>query len=156
MNDQTFALTAQSEAVLLAGFILNDDGVQVHLPDFDLSYVTDQMLLEEKKAGLSTLTDEGLANSVRKYRNYLALAKAYPGVPLMPCLDIDEVWHNHVLNTRRYHEDCMGYFGYMLHHNPAMPTQEVAQRSGELYVKHFGREIGYENRCIVMCCCTDT
>lgn len=155
MNDQTSALTAQSEPVLLVDCILSDDGVQVYLPDFDLSYVTDQMLLEEKKTGLSTLTDEGLENSVRKYRNYLALAKVYPGVPLMPCQDIDEVWHNHVLNTRRYNEDCMGYFGYMLHHNPAMPTQEVAQRSGELYVKHFGREIGYENRCIVMCCCTD-
>ena len=154
-GEKSLQVPVQTLSVIAAGFVLSDDGEQVHLPTFDLSYVVEQILLDEKKAGKSALTREHVEDCVRKYRNYLALAKTYRSVPLMPCHDIDLVWHQHVLNTKQYYEDCMGYFGYMLHHNPAMPTQEVAERSGELYVKHFGREVGYENRCVVMCCCTD-
>lgn len=155
MNGQFFQDAGKLPAAVPDSFILGNAGEQIPLPTFDLSYVVEQILLDEKKAGKSTLTKERVIDCVRKYRNYLALARMYPGVPLMPCHDIDLVWHQHVLNTRQYAADCMGYFGYFLHHNPAMPTQEVADRSGELYVKHFGREIGYENRCVVMCCCTD-
>lgn len=156
MNDHFHLVAGQVPVAVHAQFVLNDTGEQVLLPTFDLSYVVDQILLDEKKEGRSTLTEERVKDCVRKYRNYLALAKMHRGVPLMPCHDIDLVWHQHVLNTRKYAEDCMDYFGYFLHHNPAMPTQEVADKSGELYVKHFGREVGYENRCVVMCCCTDT
>ena len=156
MNDQFLQTVRAAPTAVSTSFVLDDDGNQIPLPTFDLSYVVEQILLDEKKAGKSTLTEERVNDCVRKYRNYLALAKMYRGVPLMPCHDIDLVWHQHVLNTRQYAEDCQDYFGYFLHHNPAMPTQEVATRSGELYVKHFGREVGYENRCVVMCCCTDT
>lgn len=143
-------------AATATSFILSDNGEQIHLPTFELSYVGTQIILDEKKAGKTTITEEIVADCIRKYRNYLALAKMYPGVSLMPCHDVDMVWHQHILNTKQYYDDCTEYFGYMLHHNPAMPTEEVARRSGELYVKHFGREVGYENRCIVMCCCSDS
>lgn len=122
----------------------------LHLPAFDLSYLREQIIRENTHG----LTPEQVDDCIRKYRNYLALCKAYPDIPLMPCHDIDLVWHQHVLNTRQYHKDCVAYFGKYLHHNPIMPSAEVARNSRELYIRHFNKEDGY-NGCLVMCCRTD-
>jgi hypothetical protein len=141
--------TGSHQKAVVASMAFDDESNPVFLPTFDLSYLHEQILKDNPE-----LTAEKIDDYIRKYRNYLALCKMYPGVQLMPCPDIDLIWHQHLLNTKRYQEDCVEYFGWFLHHNPKMPTEEIARNSGELYVKHFGREIGYENRCIVMCCCS--
>lgn len=35
-----------------------------------------------------------------------------------PSNDIDEVWHQHILYTRKYAEDCKRFIGFFLHHEP--------------------------------------
>lgn len=39
----------------------------------------------------------------------------------MPTVDIDDVWHLHVLDTSRYMKDCEAIFGEYLHHTPVLP-----------------------------------
>jgi hypothetical protein len=52
------------------------------------------------------------------YRNYLFLIKKYDNMSLPPSEDIDEMWHNHILDTNKYIEDCKNIFGTYLHHYP--------------------------------------
>lgn len=35
-----------------------------------------------------------------------------------PSNDLDEVWHQHILYTRKYAEDCKRFIGFFLHHEP--------------------------------------
>jgi hypothetical protein len=39
-----------------------------------------------------------------------------------PTADIDEIWHQHILHTRKYNDDCDKVFGKYLHHLP-FPSQ---------------------------------
>lgn len=38
--------------------------------------------------------------------------------PIVPTKEIDIFWHQHILDTRKYAEDCEVTFGYFLHHFP--------------------------------------
>lgn len=35
-----------------------------------------------------------------------------------PNNNMDEVWHQHILYTRKYAEDCKRFLGFHLHHEP--------------------------------------
>jgi hypothetical protein len=52
------------------------------------------------------------------YRRFLALKYVCPTASLRPSDDVDEIWHQHILNTRQYAKDCSGLFGGFLHHQP--------------------------------------
>jgi hypothetical protein len=69
--------------------------------------------------------------AVVEYRKYLCMVKAgYSN--LSPCLDVDEVWHAHILFTVDYMNDCNKVFGFFLHHVPfdeEAPEQEKEQQA---------------------------
>ena len=54
------------------------------------------------------------------YRNFLFLQKKYMHEfgALPPSEEIDEFWHNHILDTKKYCVDCEKIFGAYLHHYP--------------------------------------
>ena len=122
-------------------------GAPLPLPTFDLSYLPMQIAKDHPE-----LTLEDIEDCIAQYRHYLALCKAYPDRPLMPSREADTAWHQHILNTRRYHEDCAEYFGQYLHHNPRMPSVETARHSRALFVQHFGGSVEDE---LIMCGCGD-
>lgn len=45
------------------------------------------------------------------------LSKMEPMVP--PSQDVDDFWHQHVLNTKKYALDCKNVLGFFLHHDPS-------------------------------------
>lgn len=63
-------------------------------------------------------TDDLLAKAEVAYRHFLALNLLYPGQQLAVNHVLDEFWHNHILDTRKYAEDCEQLFGSLLHHYP--------------------------------------
>lgn len=53
------------------------------------------------------------------YRNFLFLHKKYGHEhSLPPSEEIDEFWHNHILDTKKYRQDCQVIFGRYLDHYP--------------------------------------
>jgi hypothetical protein len=83
------------------------------------------------------------------YRRYLTLRAKYPGVEMSPTEDVDVFWHAHILDTRKYADDCQAVFGGLVHHNPALgdagyteeqhETAEWVMR--ELYEREFGETL---------------
>lgn len=71
--------------------------------------------------------------------------------PLPPSLDIDEVWHAHILHTEEYAEFCQNVFGFYLHHHPhhgkrgeltdADIAEAFEQGTQKLYFSEFGEYI---------------
>jgi len=52
------------------------------------------------------------------YRRYLTMNLLYPGATIVPTEDVDAFWHQHILDTKAYADDCQRVFGYFLHHFP--------------------------------------
>ena len=83
------------------------------------------------------------------YKHFLFLKKKYDqnDEKLSPSLEIDEFWHNHIMDTKKYRNDCDQIFGFYLDHYPYIgmdgkTTQADAARSfertQELHHKEFG------------------
>jgi hypothetical protein len=53
-----------------------------------------------------------------EYRRFLALRLAYPEASIVPCKLVDEMWHQHILDTIAYREDCDVIFGRFMDHFP--------------------------------------
>ncbi|HWP18790.1 MAG TPA: glycine-rich domain-containing protein-like [Burkholderiaceae bacterium] len=86
----------------------------------------------------------------RGYRRYLQLLAKYPDVTIAPTADIDEFWHAHILDTRKYAADCEAVFGEFIHHYPYLgllgeddmaAQQAAAQALDDLYQKEFGEPV---------------
>jgi hypothetical protein len=52
------------------------------------------------------------------YRRFLFLTFKYKDRPIVVSEAIDAFWHQHILDTRKYAQDCEAVFGEMLHHFP--------------------------------------
>lgn len=63
-------------------------------------------------------TTELLVKTEEAYRRFLALNLLYPTKTLAVNNILDEYWHCHIVDTRKYAEDCTMIFGRILHHYP--------------------------------------
>lgn len=85
------------------------------------------------------------------YRRYLILKLKYGSEhKLPPSEEIDEFWHHHILDTKRYYEDCKKIFGHYLHHYPYFgmdnetnldDLNEAFAVTQRLYREEFGENI---------------
>lgn len=68
----------------------------------------------------------------RDYRRFLQRMKMFPNEEAAPAADVDRFWRLHILETRRYADDCEKVFGYFLHRSPSLQPpgagQETVQR----------------------------
>jgi hypothetical protein len=97
-----------------------------------------------------------------EYRRFLTLHLRYPDRTLVPSALIDLVWHYHILDTRKYIEDCNRIFGHYLHHDPyfGIGSEESRQENlaawdstQALWEREFGEPlIGPSHRCSVKDC----
>lgn len=83
------------------------------------------------------------------YKNYLTMLVKYPddAEDILLSEDVDEFWHTHILQTRKYTEDCQKMFGNFLHHEPHVGEVTAtdlekrvlqAERTRQLYEYEFG------------------
>ncbi len=79
------------------------------------------------------------------YRHYLFLKRKYGNhYKLPPSEDIDEFWHNHILDTHQYHHDCQRIFGRYLHHYPYFGIDEVSTREDALKAFEVTQQLHYQ------------
>jgi len=62
--------------------------------------------------------DAQLDLAEQEYRRFLALQLMHPTTEVVPCHLVDEIWHQHILDTHAYAEDCQRIVGFFLHHFP--------------------------------------
>lgn len=96
-----------------------------------------------------------------EYRRFLTLKLMYPDTDIVPHQEVDVFWHQHILDTQQYAEDCEKVFGQFLHHFPyfGMRGKEDAQNlmiafeeTKRLYEMHFGESyIDNSTKCRARC-----
>src|SRR5438876_887189 len=82
-----------------------------YINTLDFSMIIKKMVREQ------SWTQKEAEEVVALYKNFLLLKKKYQ-YELPPSEEIDEVWHNHILDTLKYEKDCKFIFGEYLHHYP--------------------------------------
>jgi len=104
----------------------------------DLSNV--RMKLADPKEGRG-FSDDELDLGETEYRKFLALHMAFPDAVIVPCKIVDEIWHQHILDTHAYHQDCTAIFGSYLHHFPyfGMRGAADAQAQHDAYAETIAR-----------------
>jgi hypothetical protein len=81
----------------------------------DLSMVKRKLMDPEEGLGWSA----DYADHVEvRYRRYLVMVCVNGQGANVPTMDIDQFWHQHILDTRAYARDCESAFGEFLHHFP--------------------------------------
>lgn len=63
-----------------------------------------------------------------EYKKYLTMAKLFPELDIVPNKIMDKFWHQHILDTKAYAEDCQIVFGYFLHHYPYFGMHGTADK----------------------------
>ncbi len=91
--------------------------------------------------------DARMKRALTGYRQFLALRGLYTpetNVRHVPHVDVDEVWHSHILHTVDYVAMCGDLFGAYFHHTPSAggkPTEQDRQDYAETCARlahHFG------------------
>lgn len=112
-------------------------------PLVDLSSVREAMV--EKHSW----TTERAESAEKEYVRFWTLLQMRPGFMLVPWMDaegrddLDQFWHQHILDTAKYEADCKAMFGRMIHHNPHVvrgseAEHEAADKTRRLYERTFG------------------
>ncbi|SDH01151.1 glycine-rich domain-containing protein [Pseudomonas abietaniphila] len=90
--------------------------------------------------------------AIQYYKNFLYLNKKYlhQFSIIPPMLEVDEIWHHHILDTRQYFKDCHSIFGYYFHHYPYFGTRGTPDKRNldtafnvaqTLHEKEFGSKM---------------
>ena len=85
------------------------------IASLDLDAIKVKLL--DREDGIGWSLDQVEAVEV-KYRQYLFLNWKYPDLAIVPSKEVDKFWHFHILDTRKYADDCQNIFGRFLHNFP--------------------------------------
>lgn len=80
-------------------------------------------LAQKSEAGPQWNHEDALV-AAELYRTFLWLCWKYPDQRIVPNSVIDEFWHLHILDTKKYAHDCQWLFGRMMHHNPFLGLRD--------------------------------
>merc|ERR1712224_196850 len=93
------------------------------------------------KLGPRVITPQWIQTAVTRYMQFLELANEKPGTLLVPTLDVDLIWHAHMLSPEDYREDCHALLGRLLQHDDNLPEgklEEAFDHTKELWQARFG------------------
>lgn len=117
------------------------DIVAINIQELDLSTVKEKLKI--RKGWWWNLTHD-VDKTEKEYKKFLYLIAKNPNTIIVPWSDdLDDLWHEHILDTRKYEDDCNRIFGKYIHHNPHLavgsPNQVVAfKETQKLYQSNFG------------------
>lgn len=98
----------------------------------------------------SKWTEELCDTAIEEYKRFLTLILSYPDKKIIPNKLMDAIWHQHILDTKKYAEDCQKIFNRFLHHNPyygltSLEEFELFQNdfdeTNKLYIQTFGTKM---------------
>lgn len=72
-----------------------------------------------------------------RYKAFLCLAALNRDGQLVPPHDVDEMWHVHILHTKKYAKDCQDYLGFFLHHRPDDKKGQTTQAARDFTAQLF-------------------
>ena len=86
-------------------------------------------------------------SAVKRYCQFLKLRLDNPGVFLVPCYDIDIVWHTHQVSPHLYQQHTQQLFGCVFHHDDSVNDRSEGSKlnnatevTASLWKETFGED----------------
>lgn len=145
MGQQT--LTTEPISLIRISNLINNSRIDPIVASIDLEMV--KMKLQDEEEGLSW-TIEKCDEAEVEYKRFLHLNKKFPTCSIVPHKTMDLMWHQHILDTRAYQQDCETVFGQYLHHFPYFGMRSDSDKQDllsafeetkTLYADEFGEEM---------------
>ena len=73
-------------------------------------------------------TEERARAAEHRYRRFFYLKATMPEGKASPIPEVDEFWHQHIINTERYGPDCQSVAGRFFHHTFLSPDDPAEAR----------------------------
>ncbi|WP_448562971.1 hypothetical protein [Trichothermofontia sp.] len=120
------------------------------LQQLDLQPIADKLAIP---AGIaSQIAEQPMQHKLMAYLQFLFLMYRYPKLTLVPPRAIVPVWQAHILDTRKYYQDCQQLFGCLelAHHQACLlPPSDTDQQqlihdfaaTCTLFEKHFDANV---------------
>lgn len=121
---------------------INLENSRSYIDKLDLHYIVESMC--SQKYSMPRWEMQDAIHCLKLYKNFLFLQKKHFPEKLVPSREIDEFWHNHILYTRNYLQDCLNIFGHYLHHEPVSSNEDSQQlindylKTKQYYFDEFG------------------
>ena len=137
--------------------IITNQASTIFMQDItNLDFTMIKLKLQDEEEGQGWNPEE--CNQIEEeYKRFLALKRLYPQKDIVPNRSVDVFWHQHILDTEKYAQDCEIIFGYFLHHYPYFGMNgdqdkqnlyDAFEETKELYREHFLEDyIGAATRC---------
>lgn len=115
---------------------------RLYIERLDFQYIVNKMCSPTYPLQQWTVSDA--LHCAKLYKNYLFLLKKHLPDFLVPSRAMDEFWHNHILHTKNYVQDCLAIFGHYLHHEPAAAGEDSQRfiqgysKTKQFYLAEFG------------------
>tara|TARA_Y100000310_G_C20348646_1_gene653249 strand:- start:105 stop:692 length:588 start_codon:yes stop_codon:yes gene_type:complete len=126
--------------------ISEDDKLLVeNIDNLDLDCIKVKLMDSDEETGWSR---EKVDNVEIAYKRFLYMSISQDTI-IVPTKNIDKFWHTHILDTKKYSEDCEETFGFFLHHFPYFGMRGEQDRNNlnnsftktqEIYKEIFGDE----------------
>lgn len=107
--------------------------------------------------------EDKINGALTLYKQWLTLQTLYEDLSFAPSELIDEFWHIHILDTRKYMNDCNFIKGEYIHHYPYFGLTEQENETvlekgfdltKKLFQMHFGHsELGFQADHAASCGC---
>ncbi|OGT45726.1 MAG: hypothetical protein A3E83_04640 [Gammaproteobacteria bacterium RIFCSPHIGHO2_12_FULL_41_20] len=114
-------------------------------------YSIDFSMIIQKMVNHDGWCESDAVKTADLYRNFLYLNKKYATETILPpSQDVDEFWHYHILDTKKYIQDCENIFGGYFHHYPYLiidhqldqhGLSQAFMRTQTLHIEEFGSPI---------------
>ena len=109
--------------------------------NFNIDDVTSEFKFSDRLASENLWSKEYALRCIEEYKKFMTLAATHV---VTPSVQVDEVWHLHMIYTRSYKEFCE-LLGVFIHHGPTKGGEQENtkyinqyERTLELYKEHFG------------------
>ena len=87
-----------------------------------------------------------LASAIERYEHHLQLKRQHPNVAMIPCIDVDLIWHAHLQHPLHYKQVATDMFGAMLNNENHAPSRSLGSRAHdcELETRTVWSEGGFQ------------
>lgn len=134
---------------------------QEKLESLDLARIVQKLMHPDHGQGW---TRPQVDRAIARYKMFLHLLYLYPNSAIVPTQEIDQVWHQHILDTRKYAQDCQWLFGYFVHHYPYFGMGGEAEKQAletafsstrTLFAEQFGIDVieeifNFQDACAIL------
>ena len=128
------------------------------LPELDLDKIV------KKTADKNNWSQEKAKEAEMQYRAFLKANQMENSICFAPTPAMDKLWHNHILDTKKYVEDCEMLFDGFLHHVPSYSEEfeepdllgRLVKQTKEYFQENFGMTLNHGKVVNQVTCCGQT